>query len=83
MRHPEKEGGRAAAFADPIIDERAGTGTRPAARPAPGCPLRAAALAAALAAAETAEAAEAQSAEVADGPPLRERPPAGAPGDGR
>ncbi|WP_173100029.1 hypothetical protein [Actinomadura verrucosospora] len=75
MRHPEKQGGRAAAFADPIIDERTGTGTRPAARPAPGCPLRAAALAA--------EAAEAHSTEAADGPARQGRPPAGAPGDGR
>ncbi|WP_225992697.1 hypothetical protein, partial [Actinomadura montaniterrae] len=54
MRHPEKSGGRAAAFTDPVIDGTTGTGSRPAARPAPGCPLRAAALAAEAGAAEPA-----------------------------
>ncbi|MER6817234.1 hypothetical protein ABT299_48965 [Spirillospora sp. NPDC000708] len=76
MRHPEKNGGRAAAFLDPIIDGDAGTGSRPAARPAPGCPLRAAALAAA-----PAEAAAA--AEPADVPAGGGKPPSGTPGDGR
>ncbi|MBO2442281.1 hypothetical protein J4557_32625 [Actinomadura nitritigenes] len=78
MRHPEKNGGRAAAFTDPIIDVNAGTGSRPAARPAPGCPLRAAALAADPALAGAAGAAVPASVPAGGG-----KPPAGTPGDGR
>jgi hypothetical protein len=75
MRHLDKSGGRAAAFTDPVIDRNAGTGSRPAARPAPGCPLRAAALAAAPAAPGAAEPANVPAGE--------DKPPAGTPGDGR
>ncbi|WP_242891990.1 hypothetical protein [Actinomadura litoris] len=45
MPHPDNAGGQAARIADPVINELAGTGPRPAALPAPGCPLRAASLA--------------------------------------
>ncbi|HEU5033048.1 MAG TPA: hypothetical protein VFV01_49590 [Spirillospora sp.] len=80
MRHPEKSGGRAAAFTDPVIDGTAGTGSRPAARPAPGCPLRAAALAETPARAEAGTGAGAEPANVPAG---GGKPPAGTPGDGR
>lgn len=42
MSKPDNAAGGAAAFTDPVLDPRRGTGPRPAARPAPGCPLRAA-----------------------------------------
>lgn len=42
MAKPDNAAGGAAAFTDPVLDPRRGTGPRPAARPAPGCPLRAA-----------------------------------------
>ncbi|MEU8347582.1 hypothetical protein SAMN05443665_1001451 [Actinomadura meyerae] len=41
MAKPDNGAG-GAAFTDPVLDPRRGTGPRPAARPAPGCPLRAA-----------------------------------------
>ncbi|MEV4676944.1 hypothetical protein AB0K34_35275 [Actinomadura sp. NPDC049382] len=42
MAKPDNAAGGAAAITDPVLDPRRGTGPRPAARPAPGCPLRAA-----------------------------------------
>ncbi|MFA1542178.1 hypothetical protein [Actinomadura monticuli] len=42
MPKPDNAAGPATEFTDPVIDPDRGTGPRPAARPAPGCPLRAA-----------------------------------------
>jgi len=42
MPKPDNAAGPATGFTDPVIDPIRGTGPRPAARPAPGCPLRAA-----------------------------------------
>ncbi|MWA04372.1 hypothetical protein F8568_029135 [Actinomadura sp. LD22] len=82
MRHPGKGGGRAAAFTDPVLDAAAGTGSRPAARPAPGCPLRAAALAAEPPPAPPSTEAGA-AAEPANVPAGGGKPPAGTLGDRR
>ncbi|NKZ09224.1 hypothetical protein [Actinomadura latina] len=41
MPKPDNAAEPATGFTDPVIDPIRGTGPRPAARPAPGCPLRA------------------------------------------